>query len=375
MVPRNGKHPPSLSYIWICLLLQILYFPPNTNRTLALKQSGECISKSVKSSDAYLRTILVIKERAIDVFVVPLTICTLNAVIWTILINVSSIGKGLVLKDHIYTDVLSATLAFLLVFRLNRAALRWWDTRRMWGAIVANVRMMADGIMTHTTHAPNECNDAIRWLAGFLIATKQHLRNYDKFYIDSDELAGFLSKDEILLISEAPHPVLYTASEIRLALKQAFHVSYNTSAAIGVAYSSQLCLLEQLLNNLIDNMGGLERVKSTPLPIAFVTHLRTFCMLYLLSLPYLYSSTWGWGTISSVFLTSFALLGIDGAASECERPFKSRPNALNMEAFCLTGLNNIAQVVSHHSHFNKMRRSVGNHISRESFADNNASHV
>jgi putative membrane protein len=258
------------------------------------------------------------------------------------------------MKDHIYTDVLSSTLAFLLVFRLNRAALRWWDTRRMWGAIVANARMMADGFMTHMSHAPEECDDAIKWLAGFLIATKQHLRNYGKFYIDSDELAGFLSKDDILLISASPHPVLFTTSRIRLALKQAFQVSPNTSAAIGAAYSSQMCFLEQLLNDLINNMGGLERVKGTPLPMAFVAHLRTFCMLYLLSMPYLYANTWGWGTISSVFLTSFALLGIDGAASECERPFKIRPNALNMEGFCLTGLNNIAQAVLHHCHFKKI---------------------
>lgn len=330
-------------------LAQFTYY----HRALALKRSGECFSKSAKSNDPYLRTIFVIKERAVDVFLLPLIICTLNAIIWTVLTNMTSIGKGIVLKDHIYTDVLSSTLAFLLVFRLNRAALRWWDTRRMWGGIVGNARMMADGIMTHMAHAPKDRDDAIRWLAGFLISTKQHLRNYDKFYIDSDELAGFLSKDEILLITASTHPVLYTSSKIRLALKQAFHITSNTSAAIGISYSSQLCFLEQLLNNLIDNMGGLERVKGTPLPLVFVTHLRTFCMLYLLSMPYLYVNTWGWGTISSVFLTSFALLGIDGAASECECPFKSRPNALNMEAFCLTGLNNIAQAVSHHCHCKK----------------------
>lgn len=296
-------------------------------------------------------------ERALDIIRLPLLLSTINATIWTIIIHTSLGDKLTNLEGWLYTDVVSATLAFLLVFRLNRTALRWWDTRRMWGAIVADCRTLADGIMTHMNHSPKERDEAIKWLGGFLIATKQHMRNQDK-NIDCDELAGFLSHDEINSMIQANHPVLYCSTVIRLNMKLAFHVSCDCSAATGAAYSSQMCMLEQLLNDILNNMGGLERVKSTPLPIVFVTHLRSFNIFYLFSLPYLFGNTWGWGTIASVFLTSVALLGIDGAATECERPFGVRPNALNMEAFCLTGLDNIAQIVSHHSDFMKKCRSL-----------------
>lgn len=50
-----------------------------------------------------------------------------------------------------YNLVLTTALAFLLVFRLNRVAVRWWDTRTMWGAIVADARILASCILEHVS--------------------------------------------------------------------------------------------------------------------------------------------------------------------------------------------------------------------------------
>ena len=79
-------------------------------------------------------------------------------------------------------------------------------------------------------------------------------------------------------------------------------------------------------DKLINLMGGLGRSKPTPLSIAFVAHLRTFLMDYLLSMLYLHGHLWGWGTIPAFCLTECILLGIDASALECESLFKSRPN-------------------------------------------------
>merc|ERR1719223_1907670 len=107
-------------------------------------------------------------------------------------------------------------------------------------------------------------------------------------------------------------------------------------------------MMEHCIHKLVEEMGGLERVRSTPLPIIFVTHLRTFLLGYLLSLPYFYGQLWGWGTIPAVALTAYALLGIDGSSSECESPFDKRPNHLDMEGFCMTIMADILQLVTHH---------------------------
>jgi putative membrane protein len=65
-------------------------------------------------------------------------------------------------------------------------------------------------------------------------------------------------------------------------------------------------------------VGGMERIRATPLPLVYVAHLRTFLLCYLLFMPLVYISHWQWGTIPAMALVSFALLGVEGAAAECE---------------------------------------------------------
>jgi putative membrane protein len=58
--------------------------------------------------------------------------------------------------------------------------------------------------------------------------------------------------------------------------------------------------------------------------------------------------SWGYFTVPTVFITSFSLLGIDGAAAECESPFqKSRVNHLDMDTFCQTAFKSVLQILIH----------------------------
>ena len=98
---------------------------------------------------------------------------------------------------------------------------------------------------------------------------------------------------------------------------------------------------------MMDCCGGMERIKATPLPLVYVAHLRTFLMIALILLPYVLGPSWGWGTIPVVFVTAFALLGIEAAAAEVESPFGlNRVNALNMNGYCESFLSNIQQQIT-----------------------------
>lgn len=143
---------------------------------------------------------------------------------------------------------------------------------------------------------------------------KQHIR--DEKSIPVEELDGFLTTSDIFSLSTSNHYCLDASAELRHALNMAFRVTADTPAGLGVSLSSVMRQMDNSINKLIAHMGGLERVKSTPLPIIYVTHLRTYLFLYLISLPYTYGHQWEWATIPIVAILSFALLGIDGAASE-----------------------------------------------------------
>jgi len=167
-----------------------------------------------------------------------------------------------------------------------------------------------------------------------------------------DQLAGILSKENIQSIenelSKGNHPALFAASELRHILRNATRVYSNTSVPLAIAYTSEMKHYERYMHSLVTNVGGMERVRSTPLPIVYVTHLRTFLFLFLLTMPYIYGNAWDWWCIPYVSIIAFLLLGVDGAASECEIPFSNnRANHLNMSSYCLLALRNIQQLVVH----------------------------
>jgi len=281
------------------------------------------------------------------VIFVPWTLCTLNAVLWQVLD--STIGLDYPTDttfewQSLHSAVFSTTLAFLLVFRLNRVALRWWETRRMWGVIVEQIRILVASAMEYMQHSPELRDQLVAWTLGFAVASKQLLRK--DVTINLHELAGILSPDQVERMSSAKHPPLYAAGMARHVICRALRVNHEISSGEATSHSLNRQMLENNVTTLIQNIGGMERVSSTPLPLVYVAHLRTFLMIYLLSIPYLYGSSWHYWTIPNVFVLSFALLGIDGAAADCEIPFmKNRANHLDMEAYCLGAMNNVIQIM------------------------------
>merc|ERR1712154_630013 len=71
----------------------------------------------------------------------------------------------------------------------------------------------------------------------------------------------------------------------------------NNCISINLLRTQQLISLEKQLNTMIDEEGAMERIKGTPLPLVYVTHLRTWLVLFLLSMPYFWEPSLGYATI------------------------------------------------------------------------------
>lgn len=273
--------------------------------------------------------------------------------------------------------VLKTSLAFLLVFRLNRCAMRFWEARGYWGTLTHTIRNLVSGILMYLDHAKANRDMAIRWTASFCVASMHFIRSEDDY--NPDELAGILSPDQIRKMQDADHAPLHAATMIRYYLLRALRVDRKTPPHLAHAQSIQLNALEQHVTRLIAQVSGMEKIRSTPLPIAYVTHLRSLLFLYCLLLPYVWVKDWQWATlplyvkrinvycllvyfptlvfligysrfVHSVTFTAFALFGIEGVSSEVEVPFdRSRANHLALDAYCLIMINSIQSVVVHHA--------------------------
>lgn len=345
-------------------------------RTASLNKEGSKQIRYPKSNSGWFRSLFVLEGRALDRIFLPWLLVTLNAVAWAVAYDKlefrnqeESFSLDITIMRRNYIEgvlelVLTSTMAFLLVFRLNRSATRFWMARGSWGIIVVKCRAMVSSILLHGSHNPCDRDQAIRWVAAFAIASMNLARDQET---DPSTVEGILDDEELEAMNTAEHSPLYAADQIRYHLGKLFgptdsravlsaegensggdFIKDSHDAAFSIALSDfrakQLILLEKQLNVMIDEEGALERIKKTPLPLVYVTHLRTWLMLFLLTLPYFWEATLGYAIIPVECLSAFALLGLEGAASEVEAPFrKERTNHLDMDSYCLAILSNILQ--------------------------------
>lgn len=320
-----------------------------TVRTLALEMDGQKQICYTKSNEGWFRTLFVLEGRALNLISLPWTVLTVNAIMWTCV-------EELVLQQPLNPDdflpfegfvslVATATLSFLMVFRLNRSAERFWVARQAWGKILYLCRVLVSGVLVHGNHDASTRDDVIRWMAAFATSTCTYMHGIKE--IPPSILAGVIDDvTEIHNLQNAPHPPIYAMDRIRWNLQRLFVVDGDTPLSIAQYRTQQLVLLEQQLNEAMDCTGAMERIKATPLPLVYVTHLRTWLFLFLFIMPYIWSASLGWFTIPTVCLSAFAYLGLEGAATEMEAPFRrDRVNHLSMDAYVLTLMANILQQI------------------------------
>ncbi|MGI0488334.1 bestrophin family protein [Pantanalinema rosaneae CENA516] len=229
-------------------------------------------------------------------------------------------------------------LGLLLVFRTNTAYDRFWEGRKCWGGIVNTSRNLARQIwITIAAHTPGERAGKIatlRLIVAFAVATKLHLRQEP---INS-ELDALMPSEYYFKLQSMNHPPLQIAFWIGDYLQQ--------QADRGLLDSHQLAAMQNLLNILVDALGGCERILRTPMPLAYAIHLKQLLLLYCLSLPFQMVDNLGWWTGPVVGLISFTLFGIEEIGIEIENPFGHDPNDLPLDAICATMLRNIEDLIS-----------------------------
>lgn len=205
-----------------------------------------------------------------------------------------------------------------------------------WGNIVSLSRSLVSGIISHGRDEHRHRDRAIIWTAATCIIAKKQIRRKK---LDMVDVNGLLTYDEIGEINQCDEPFLYAADEVRHHLKLMLDV-------VNPARASETRQLEGKLDSIIHNVGVTMNIVKTPMPLVYVTNLRTFLMVYLLSLPYFTEDAWKWATIPVVSITALLFLSIDGASIEVENPFElGMVNDLDLDGYCESILNDFKMLV------------------------------
>ncbi|MBL8602314.1 MAG: hypothetical protein JNK72_10370 [Myxococcales bacterium] len=212
-------------------------------------------------------------------------------------------------------------LSLLLVFRTNASYDRFWEARKLWGSIVNETRNYVRGAKVYFGHDAALFARAVHWAVAFPYATMNHLRGAQGLGPVGAEL-GAAGRDA----ETARHPPLAVAVAMSRVLDDARRAGHLDSV--------QQSSVDQNVQLLIDCVGACERIRKTPLPFAYVVHLRRALLLYCATLPFALLPFFGWGCIFITFLVAFVLLGIEEIGVEIEEPFGTDDNDLPLETLC-----------------------------------------
>ena len=224
--------------------------------------------------------------------------------------------------------LLNLVLGLLLVFRTNTAYERFWEGRRLWGNLINAIRNLARNIwviiLEKDIEDRQEKKACLDLLAAFAIAMKNHLRQESL----SQEVIGLVSLARYEKLLTMNNPPLEIALWIQDYLQHQYH-RHRVNL-------HQLSDMQQLLNSIVDTLGGCERILKTPIPLAYAIHLRQLLLIYCLLLPFQFVKEFGWYTIIFVAILSFTLFGVEEIGIEIENPFGIDPNDLKLDDFCNT---------------------------------------
>ena len=207
--------------------------------------------------------------------------------------------------------MLGFVISLLLVFRTNTAYDRWWEGRKMWGALVNNSRNLAIKLSI-ILHDEKDRKYFRKMIPGYASILHKHLNDEDT--------SKQLFENVDLEIDHHKHK----PNQVAKILFQKINDLYDSKKITG----DQLIILNEEIKSFTDICGVCERIKNTPIPYSYSAFLKKFIFFYVMTLPFGYAFSLGYYVVPVVVFIFYVLASLELIAEEIEDPFGSDANDL-----------------------------------------------
>lgn len=239
-----------------------------------------------------------------------------------------SIPPGL--NIHAFVGIV---LGLVLVFRTNTAYERWWEGRKLFGALTNHSRNLAlkiNAFLPESDQAERRFyTDAI---GDFYFALKNHLREVRK--PEELRLENQPYRKDYGMIKHVPNLIV--------AHLQQRITNLMTDGRIN---TDQYRVLNDDVSAMIDILGATERIQKTPIPYSYSIYIKKVIIVYLLSLPLSTITSLGYYTIPMVMFTTYVIAGIELLAEEIEDPFGHDHNDLDTDGMAANIRVNVEEIL------------------------------
>ena len=211
--------------------------------------------------------------------------------------------------------VFGIALSLFLGFRNNAAYERWWEGRRLWGQLVADMRALARDCAVFLPEQADR-HTILHLVLDFLHLHRINLRRL-KMHDTKPNWSG-------MDFTSAAHPpcAALNAANARLA----------EVAPDGFARRA----LAERLGSIALAQAGCERIATTPLPYVYSLLVFRTTYLYCLLIPFALLEDAAWITPIFVAIIAYVFFGLAEVTEELGHPFGETVNGLPLDAMCRT---------------------------------------
>lgn len=235
-----------------------------------------------------------------------------------------------VLLSPVMITVLGTAISFFIGFINAQAYGRWWEARKIWGALVNDSRSFCRMVITFISSDKGQGDDnkslmerLVKRQLAFLIILRDRLRDQH-----TGEELKYLSKEDQMLLKNKSHRANVIQTLQGKDLDYAEKLKY-----LDVIRMSQI---NEMLNRFSDSMGKSERIKLTVFPVYYSTLIKLSIWLYLLIFPMQMSSVVGYWSILLSYLVGNVFILTYYAGQSLLNPFEQKPSGIPISSITRT---------------------------------------
>jgi len=228
---------------------------------------------------------------------------------------------------------LGTAISLILSFKLNQSYDRWWEARKVWGAIVNDSRTLMRQTLVFPQPSTGLSDRIGRRQIAFSYCLGQTLRGQDW----SLGAGPYLRDDELVVMSGQANKPLW--------LLQGHADDITQMARTGALTDYQRMALDDTLTRLNDSMGKAERIRNTVFPRTYRLFLHIFIYLFIVLLSIALSEVEGFWQIVVTLLIGVPFFLLEQTATFLQDPFSNRETDVPVTSIARTIEINLLQMM------------------------------
>lgn len=233
----------------------------------------------------------------------------------------------------IIPTLLGTAIAFFIGFNNNQAYDRWWEARKIWGALVNDSRSFARALLSYAGKDQATARRMIFRHLAFLYALKANLRNaandnYGTRFLPEEEQA------EVDAQANRHNAILSIQS------RELQQLSEN-----GIIDGFRFMEINEMLVRFCDSMGMSERIKNTVFPTTYSYLTKVFIWLFVVTFTLVISQYAGIYSIFLGWLIGFVFVSTQINGMSLVNPFENNSAGVPLNQITRTIEINLLQMM------------------------------